>query len=213
MNVDDLIYDLSFGVRLPEPTFCPPPIAHLIAKCFYDKPCKRPNFDEIKDDLKAAFNKLMNARNKNAEMYQNRTEIGTCYTELSQLSDDKMKSRYKTIERENQQEIKKYLYTKVQVVIEKEVHVSPLNYASVERAASFRSLNPKGNDGFDQNYIENIISDKGKLEKWITNDMESTTLVRQSSKLKRHHSLPMDRNGTQIKQLQLPKSFSTTRLL
>ena len=79
MNVDDLIYDLSFGVRLPEPTFCPSPIAHLIAKCFYDKPCKRPSFDEIKDDLKAAFNKLMNARNKNT---RRSTRCFLCYAPI-----------------------------------------------------------------------------------------------------------------------------------
>ena len=213
MKVDDLIYDLSFGIRLPNPTFCPSPIAHLITQCFYDKPSKRPNFEGIKVTIKEAFNKMMNESNKNAEMCKNRIEPDIQYIEINKLKDDKMKSRYKIIKRENQQEKMKCIYPEVQVVIEKEVDVLPLNYKSVEFESSAGNLNRKGNNVFNKNSTENITSDNVKIEKRITNDRKSNTLLRQSNKLKRRHSLHLDCAATQIKPPQLSKSFSTTKIL
>ena len=56
-----------------------------------------------------------------------------------------MKFRYQIIKRENQQEKMKHIYPEIQVVIEKEVGVSPLNYTSVEIKSSAGNLNRKGN--------------------------------------------------------------------
>jgi hypothetical protein len=213
MNVDDLIYDLSFGIRLPNPIFCPSPIAHLISKCFYDEPSKRPNFEQIKVTLKESFNKMMNESNRNAEMCTNKIEPDIHYTEINKLKDDKMKSRYKIIKRENRQEKMKHLCTKVHVVIEKEADVSLLNYACVEIASSSVNLNPKNIDDFNKNCDENIRSNNGEIEKRITNDMKSNTFVRQYNKLTRTRSLSLYCNSTQFKPRKLSKSVSATIIM
>ena len=48
ISLHELIYDLSYGIRLPNPAFCPGPIANLLKKCFCESPDKRPNFKEIR---------------------------------------------------------------------------------------------------------------------------------------------------------------------
>ena len=58
IDVDQLIKDLSFGIRLQRPVFCPQSIAMLLEKCFYASPDQRPNFEEIKAILVAAYDKL-----------------------------------------------------------------------------------------------------------------------------------------------------------
>ena len=58
IDVEQLIKDLSFGIRLQKPIFCPHPIATLLEKCFYASPDQRPNFEEIKAFLVAAYDML-----------------------------------------------------------------------------------------------------------------------------------------------------------
>ena len=58
IDVEQLIKDLSFGIRLQKPIFCPQPIAILLEKCFYASPDQRPNFEEIKAFLVAAYDML-----------------------------------------------------------------------------------------------------------------------------------------------------------
>ena len=53
------MYDLSFGVRLPEPKFCPEIIAGLMKTCFYEKPDKRPDFKATKITVLSAYNLLV----------------------------------------------------------------------------------------------------------------------------------------------------------
>ena len=48
IDLNNLVYDLSFGVCLPEPKFCPEIITDLIKRCFYEKSDKRPDFKAIK---------------------------------------------------------------------------------------------------------------------------------------------------------------------
>ena len=142
MDVDRLIYDLSIGIRLPNPTFCPHQIASLIKKCFYESPNKRPNFKEIKTSLKSAFNKLMKVANSNIIVNKKGTENenkGEYYSlgisKLSRSGD--MKFRYLAIKRANQlgQEKKAGLSQyeeKKEVVVEINPTESPLKYVDVE---------------------------------------------------------------------------------
>ena len=142
MDVDRLIYDLSFGIRLPNPTFCPHQIASLIKKCFYESPNKRPNFKEIKTSLKSAFNKLMKVANSNIVVNKKDTENenkGEYYSlgisKLSSSSD--MKFRYTAIKKANQlgQEQKAKLsqyQEKTEVVVEINRSESPLEYLEVD---------------------------------------------------------------------------------
>ena len=142
MDVDRLIYDLSFGIRLPNPTFCPHQIASLIKNCFYESPNKRPNFKEIKTSLKSAFNKLMKVANSNIVVNKKDTENerrGEYYSlgisKLSSSSD--MKFRYTAIKKANRlgQEQKARLsqYEETnEVVVEIHRSESPLKYIDVE---------------------------------------------------------------------------------
>ena len=57
--MNTLIYDLSFGVRLPSPKSCPKSITDLLRKCFYEKPNQRPDFIEIKSCLETAYRSLI----------------------------------------------------------------------------------------------------------------------------------------------------------
>ena len=149
MKVEDLIYDLSFGIRLPNPTFCPAPIANLITRCFYENPSKRPNFEEIKVTLKEAFNKMMNDWNKTTEPCQNLNEGEIHYIEINKLKDDTLKLRYKTIKKGNQQEMMKHRCTQGQAVVERERYGSPLKYLCVGSVSSSTNVNSKScNDLF-----------------------------------------------------------------
>ena len=62
IDVDQLIKDLSFGIRLQRPVFCPLPIATLLEKCFYASPDQRPNFEEIKAILVSAYDMLFGSK-------------------------------------------------------------------------------------------------------------------------------------------------------
>ena len=57
--MNTLVYDLSFGIRLPTPKSCPQPVTDLLIKCFYEKPNLRPDFIEIKDCLETAYRILI----------------------------------------------------------------------------------------------------------------------------------------------------------
>ena len=145
MDVDRLIYDLSIGIRLPNPTFCPHQIASLIKKCFYESPNKRPNFREIKTSLKSAFNKLMKVANSNIIVNKKDTENenkGEYYSlgisKLSSSSD--MKFRYTAIKKANQlgkeqKVILSQYEEQKEVVVEIHCSESPLKYLDVETSS------------------------------------------------------------------------------
>ena len=64
--MDQLIKDLSLGIRLQTPIYCPLPIATLIEKCFHESPEERPDFKEIKAILVVANEKLFDYRKQSA---------------------------------------------------------------------------------------------------------------------------------------------------
>ena len=59
MDIHQLIYELSIGIRLPNPQFCPQQIGTLLKHCFHEKPNERPNFRKIKGHLEAADKNLI----------------------------------------------------------------------------------------------------------------------------------------------------------
>ena len=166
MDVHRLIYDLSFGIRLPNPTFCPDQIASLIKKCFYESPNKRPNFEEIKTSLKSAFNKLMKVANSNMIVNtkdtekKNKVEYYTLgISKLSSSSD--MKFRYTAIKKANQlgqeQKAKMGQYEeKREVVVEITRSESPLEYLEVDTSIRLEGENClPDNDEKEMNVIKN----------------------------------------------------------
>ena len=84
------MYELSFGIRLPNPNFCPETIANLLRKCFYDAPNKRPDFLEIKKELQAAYHVLINLNNSNSNVTDKYTHPIT----LSNTMNGLMEARY-----------------------------------------------------------------------------------------------------------------------
>ena len=85
--MNTLVYDLSFGVRLPTPKSCPKPITDLLTKCFYEKPNQRPDFIEIKSCLETAYRTLI-LKTK---------PIGTDFdpkSSLDEVNHNEMKIRY-----------------------------------------------------------------------------------------------------------------------
>ena len=55
IDVEQLIRDFYFGIRLQKPIFCPQSIATLMEKCLCASPDQRPDFEEIKANLVAAY--------------------------------------------------------------------------------------------------------------------------------------------------------------
>ena len=83
-----LIYDLTNGVRLPNPPFCPPPITSLLEKCFDEIPDKRPDFKVIKHYLDVIYTKLDALPTSNG-------------IKIRKLENDEMKTRYTAVLHEN----------------------------------------------------------------------------------------------------------------
>ena len=218
MDVSQLIYDLSFGIRLPKPIFCPSPIGNLMNQCFYENPSKRPNFKTIKVFLKDAFNQMMNDANTNSKTCQNGIEQEVQYIEINKLMDDKMKSRYKAIKETNQQEKTIYLCSQNEVVIEKEGSISPLTYACVQSLNSSGNINPQDcydGVGVETMFNERISSDQTMMDKWdTTHDRKVIKFGTQPpNTLKRHKSLPVYIDVNQIERGRSSKSICTTIIL
>ena len=91
IDIDSLIYDLSFGVRLPAPKFCPQSIAYLLKKCFVTEPDQRPDFKIIKAFLEDAYRLLFNKK-QSAEKHRDSSQLPK--QPLSELQGKTMKNRY-----------------------------------------------------------------------------------------------------------------------
>ena len=93
-----MVNDLTLGIRLPNPAFCPNAIAALLEACFRESPEKRPDFDEIKSKLNTAFNTIF---------LKNRTKADVAKTDYQLVNlkrNSKMQSQYSTLIKENQRE-------------------------------------------------------------------------------------------------------------
>lgn len=100
MTIHQLIYELSVGIRLPNPNFCPPSISTMLRKCFHNDPTERPDFKEIRDNLQVTFNAM---REKALQDRLNDKKAGSqIYTiPINNTIDNTMRSRYTVIKKAN----------------------------------------------------------------------------------------------------------------
>ena len=97
--MQDLVSQLSHGIRLPDPDFCPPPVLCLFKQCFQQDPNIRPDFEQIKNTVEAAYNKVIAAENECRELNENETEYSHL---ISNVMDNTMKTQYATVMHYNQ---------------------------------------------------------------------------------------------------------------
>ena len=98
IDIPQLVNDLTLGIRLPNPAFCPNAIAALLETCFCESPEKRPDFDEIKSKLNTAFNIIFLKNKTKADVAK------TDYQLVNLKRNSKMQSQYSTLIKENQRE-------------------------------------------------------------------------------------------------------------
>ena len=100
MTIHQLIYELSVGVRLPNPENCPPSISKMLRKCFQNDPNERPDFKEIRDDVQFGLDSMRE------EIVQDRLNNKRAESQLYSLPinktiDNTMRSRYTSIKKAN----------------------------------------------------------------------------------------------------------------
>ena len=93
-----MVNDLTLGIRLPSPAFCPKAIADLLETCFRESPEKRPDFDEIKSKVNTAFNRLFLKSKTRADVAKNDYQL----VNLNRSA--KMHTQYSTLIKENKKE-------------------------------------------------------------------------------------------------------------
>ena len=97
-----LRHELTQGIRLPNPQWCPEQISTLIKRCFLEDPNTRPDFKEIKSAIENAYGFLTAIVDPNENT--NKEEGGSQYANvlpINNSTDDKMKERYLVMKREN----------------------------------------------------------------------------------------------------------------
>ena len=103
INVNELIYELSQGIRLSDHPSCPERICHLIHTCFLANPSHRPDFRLLKEALQSACDDLVG--NVNSNKVQHKTAVVDPYTTTMSLKDMKnndMKEKYMQIQMANE---------------------------------------------------------------------------------------------------------------
>ena len=98
--MQNLVYDLSYGIRLPTPIYCPQSISKLLGNCFHVDPDKRPDFQAAKEIILLSFNELTcqtNAFPVSAE--RNAFNPNECA--INKMEDSTMKLRYASILKRN----------------------------------------------------------------------------------------------------------------
>ena len=98
IDIPQLVNDLTLGIRLPNPAFCPKAIADLLETCFRESPEKRPDFDEIKSKLNTAFNRILLKNKTRADVVKNDYHL------VNFNRSAKMQSQYSTLIKENRRE-------------------------------------------------------------------------------------------------------------
>ena len=104
MTIHDLIYELSVGIRLPNPESCPSLITVMMHKCFLRDPYKRPHFKELKEEMIATINSMTElATQENLVSVKEKGQLYTCVIDTS--IDDEMRSRYSDLKNGNKRSI------------------------------------------------------------------------------------------------------------
>ena len=105
MDVNQLRHELTQGIRLPNPEFCPGQITEIIKRCFFENPNDRPDFKEIKSLIEAGYGFLFEKHAQaNKEIVENEEKeelLCENTVTLQAPKDDKMKERYLDMRREN----------------------------------------------------------------------------------------------------------------
>ena len=159
IDIDSLIYDLSFGVRLPAPRFCPQPISYLLQKCFVTEPDQRPDFKVIKKFLEDVY-RLLFTKTKLAEKQRNDQTV----SHPMAIPSSTMKSRYVAVLQGNQvfekpRDDRQQQSAKRQT---KSEDISPVKYTTVQQLPK-SSGNIEETSSDEQN-IEGFMDDSEKNE-------------------------------------------------
>ena len=104
MTIHELRYELSSGIRLPDPTFCPARISELIQRCFLEDPNQRPTFKEIKEDLTAEDDILISNLYSSVETTNGTETQRQAYATalpINKVKDDRMQRRFTSIREKN----------------------------------------------------------------------------------------------------------------
>ena len=125
-----MVYDLSFGIRLPEPRFCPKTIAHLLTTCFYERPDKRPDFKAIKVTITAAYNQFV-TNSQYIEKSLKVNEQNKPQPSINEIKNHDMKNRYAIVLNGNQPS-KKDDFEKDHKYQTKSEHVESIEYLIID---------------------------------------------------------------------------------
>ena len=141
MDIHHLLYELSIGVRLPSPEFCPFPITALMKECFHADPNERPDFSTIKGGLQTE-DQDMNARalsNSNGGANETTPFYATL---INEINDNTMRSRYRAVIKGNQKQEKRESVGKIDETSEElDKRLSIGKYASLENMVPLESDN------------------------------------------------------------------------
>ena len=169
MDINTLVYELSSGVRLPNPKFCPQPIAKLLKQCFQGDPDDRPDFMKIMDEVKKADDTLRKHVLSIAK--------SSYFLPIDVMKNNKMEVRYLKMKEENekQQGIINSAEMQDHFVIADE-NTPVLTYASLEMAAQSKPVKePCLNSQVEcQGELKTRIGSFSVLEKLGNNDEQHT---------------------------------------
>ena len=96
IDINNLIYDLSYGIRLPAPKYCPYAISNMIRNCFHEDPDKRLDFKATKAILSLGFSEITSKTNA-FPVSSNSTKINPNECVINKIEDSTMKLRYANI--------------------------------------------------------------------------------------------------------------------
>ena len=149
MDINTLVYELSSGIRLPNPKFCPQPIVKLLKQCFHGDPNDRPDFKKIMDEVKKADDTLRKHVLSIAK--------SSYFLPIDVMKSNKMEVQYLKMKEENetQQGIIHSGETQDELVIEDE-STPVLKYASLEMVAQSKNV--------QESYINSQVECRGQLK-------------------------------------------------
>ena len=144
IDINELIYDLSYGIRLPNPISCPICIKKLLERCFYEAPDDRPDFKEIKLYIRTSFNTIYveyQSQNKRGKD-ENVTGLGICDS-----TNNEMKTRYTKVLQENmKRNVKNYAVKTGCESPKQKTTSSSIAYATMEEYKKLESSSDPNQD-------------------------------------------------------------------
>ena len=134
INLRELVYELSQGIRLQISNDFPYPISNLLDLCFLEDAGSRPTFLDIKETIDDTFHEFVEKKFQNSRLPASQGDCkyitGQNYINvpayINELNDDSMKKTYMFLKEGN---IKTKMEEKLDVVEKRE---SSLRYASLD---------------------------------------------------------------------------------